>query len=431
MNLFYDADKVEKILSNLLSNALKHTGHGGRILIAVAKLDTEDALAKYKFLKNNAVAVSKTGYIEISVEDTGEGIKEQYLETIFERYKMVSDNNKKDFSSSGIGLNFVKRLINIHKGDIAVRSIYNEGTVFSFVVPLDKSVYEGEVFIETSETKIQRSVSYSNVNDSTKPALQPTTEIHKKYKIVVVEDNVELCKLVSNSLSNFYQVFSAFDGEKGLQLIKKEHPDMVISDVMMPGMDGLTLCEKIKTDAELSHISFILLSARSEMTDQIEGIKKGADIYIPKPFNLEYLLAVVERQFANKEKLHKIYLSGLMPNLQETEINSESMQWLTKFNAILEKQITNVDLNVESLAAEMNMGRSNFYKKFTDITNITPNVYIVKYRMNKAIELLKENKYSLSEISDMIGCRNASYFSTLFKKEKNMSPREFLKTLKR
>ncbi|GAB1450000.1 two-component regulator propeller domain-containing protein [Draconibacterium sp.] len=429
--LFYDSDKIEKILSNLISNALKHTQNGGSIAVGSTKISKADAMEKYAFLQNNKFPLSESGYLEISVEDTGEGIKPKYIDSIFERFKMGGESNRKDFSSSGIGLDFVKRLINIHKGDITVKSVYNEGSVFSFVLPLDKNVFNANEFIEANELKINKPSSLPVFLNIDKTVGEPLAGNRKKYKVAIIEDNAELRKMVSETLSNFYRVVTANDGEMGLALIHKEHPDMVISDVMMPKMDGIELCQKIKSDENFSHISFVLLSARSEVADQIEGIKNGADIYIPKPFNLEYLMTVVERLFDNKEKLHKIYMKGLIPNLEETEINFDSMQLLRKFNTILEKQITNVDLSVETLAAEMNMGRSNFYKKFMDITNITPNAYIVKYRMNKAAELLKENKYSLSEISDMIGCRNASYFSTIFKKEKNMSPREFVKSLKK
>jgi len=424
---YYDSDKFEKILSNLLSNAFKYTPDGGKVFILLTKITEQEALTKYKNLNNQSFQVSKDGYFEISVADTGEGIKNKFIETIFDRYKRIKPEDKKDYSGSGIGLHFVKRLINIHKGEITLKSTFGQGSVFSFILPADKDIFSAENFIETIEGISEHSYSPVEMKFPAEMAVDDVLHPIRNYKIAVIEDNIELCNLVVSTLSGFYKVIHAYDGKKGFELINTENPDLIISDIMMPEMDGLTLCQKIKSDDRLNHITVILLSAKSEAADQIEGIRKGADIYIPKPFNLEYLMAVVERQYANREKLRNNYLNGTVPNLQETDINQESILFLSKINLILEEEITNTQLGVETLASKMNMGRSNFYKKFETITNISPNAYIVKYRINKAVELLKTQKYSLAEISDMIGFSNSSYFSTTFKKEKGISPREFLK----
>jgi DNA-binding response OmpR family regulator len=425
--MYYDSDKFEKILSNLLSNALKYTPDVGKVFIRLTRMNTQKALFKYKNLNNQTFCVSKEGYVEISVADTGEGIKNKYIDTIFDRYKRIKHDDKKDYSGSGIGLHFVKRLINIHKGEITLKSTFGKGSEFSFILPLDKDLFSEENFVQTIEGISEHSFPAVEMKFPAEMAVNDVLHSIRNYKIAVIEDNIELCNLLVNTLSGFYHVIHAYDGKKGYELIHTENPDLVISDIMMPEMDGITLCQKIKTDVELNHITVILLSAKSEASDQIDGIRKGADMYIPKPFNLEYLLAVVERQFANSEKLRKNYFDGTPPILAESEINHESLLFLSKINSILEKEITNADLGVETMASKMNMGRSNFYKKFEAITNISPNAYIVKYRINKAVELLITNKYSLAEISDLIGFSNSSYFSTTFKKEKGISPREFLK----
>jgi signal transduction histidine kinase/ligand-binding sensor domain-containing protein/DNA-binding response OmpR family regulator len=421
--VYYDADVFEKILSNLISNAIKFTPAGGIIKVKARPISLNDSISKYKNLTNNSSPLSNDGYIEISVHDTGEGIKKELLSLIFERYQQGSKNNNKDFSGSGIGLDFIKRLAIIHKGDITVQSNPYEGSVFSFILPLSESVYVSENKIENYKREFNyfKTVSF---NEQKSDQLQLD---NSNYKIAIIEDNIELCQLLVNAFSPRYKIIYAYDGEKGLEIIRKEKPDMVISDVMMPKLDGIRLCQIIKSDKELNHLIVVLLSNQSEINDQIEGLRKGADLYIPKPFDLDFIMASIDRQFENRERLHKLYLSGLMPNLKQSNTNEGVIYFLSNFNATLEKEISDVNLNVDILAEKMKMGRSSFYKTFLKITNMTPNAYIAKYRINKAVELFKKDCYTLSEISDLVGFRSASYFSTTFKKEKGVSPRDFFK----
>lgn len=429
--LLCDADKIEKILSNLISNAIKYTPEGGRIIVMGKIRSKEDALMLYSKLKMQSFPLSESGYLEITIRDNGKGIKKKNLESVFKRYSKAGKPAKEaDYSSSGIGLNFVKRLIVVHKGDIRVESTHKHGSDFSIILPLDKDIYSEEQRIIPS------------VSDFDKPVLQPPIpiqagmreteklELLPKYKIAVIEDDVELCKLLTDTLSNLYTVCYAHDGKSGLDEIRKEKPDLVISDIMMPEMNGMELCHEIKQDEALSHVIVILLSAKSEISNQIEGLSRGADLYIPKPFNLDYLLTVISSQIQIRDKIHNSYLKGMTPELHEAEANQEVIQFLSRFNSLLEKELSNEDLSVDLLSEKMNMGRSSFYKKFTAITNTSPNVYIAKYRLNKSEELLRMLQYTVTEVSDLTGFRNASYFSTLFKKEKGLTPREFIKSLK-
>ncbi len=429
--LLCDADKVEKILSNLISNAIKYTPEGGRISVTGRIRSKDETLSLYCKLKKKPFPLSGSGYLEITIRDNGKGIRKKELETVFKRYSKTGKITKEaDYSSTGIGLNFVKRLVIVHKGDIRVESTYKQGSKFSFVLPLDKDIYKEEQKLIPSVNE-----SKNTSGDLQFPFYAGKKEIDKndqtpKYKIAIIEDDIELCKLLADTLSTLYSVCYAHDGKSGLEQIRKEKPDLVISDIMMPGMNGIELCHEIKQDEIMSHIIVILLSAKSEISDQIEGLSRGADLYIPKPFNLDYLLTVISSQIQIRDKRHNSYLKGMTPELNKTEANLEVIQFLSRFNSLLEKEVSNVDLSVDMLSEKMNMGRSNFYKKFTAITNTSPNVYIAKYRLNKSVEMLQEMRYTISEVSDHSGYRNASYFSTLFKKEKGLTPREYIKKLK-
>lgn len=431
--IFCDADKVEKILSNLISNAIKYTQEEGLISVHGRKLSLEEAGKYYKKLKKPSFPVSDTGYLELTVKDNGRGIQEKDLSQVFKRYSKTNkaSSAKNDYSSTGIGLNFVKRLVRVHRGQVRVVSTYLEGSEFSFILPLSEKVYSEDqkdgttaISMEPDSPEISQVLAGSVINPENKQITESS------YMIAVIEDDNDLCKILVDTLSSKYEVSSAHNGLDGLELVRKKKPDLVISDIMMPGMDGYDLCQEIKTDESLDHIIVFLLSARSEIRDQIEGISKGADLYIPKPFNLDYLMAAINNQIRSRNRIHNAYLNGKMPELKGTQANKELIDFLSSFNSLLVEELSNVDLSVDLLADKMNMGRSSFYKKFTTITRISPNVYISRFRLNKAEELLQDAHNSVSEISEICGFRSSSYFSTLFKKEKGITPREYRKSIK-
>jgi len=213
-------------------------------------------------------------------------------------------------------------------------------------------------------------------------------------------------------------------------MVKQFHPDLVISDIMMPKKDGYELTVLIKENRELCHIPVILLTAKTEISSHIEGMNSGADLYIPKPFNVDFLLAAIESQLKNRKRIQDIFMQGLMPKLESSEINQLDIQFLSKLNIFLEKELSNPNLDIMLMAQSMNLSRSVFYRKFMSLTKISPITYIKKYRINKSVELMNTGKYSLSEIGEMTGFGSPSYFSTAFKQEKGVSPRDFVNQLK-
>ncbi len=427
--MHFDHDKLEKILSNLLSNAIKHTEKGGRIEVGIRKIAMPQVFSLYG-VKSGGVAAEN---IEISITDTGSGIDEKEWSTIFDRYKQVDSEGRRrpDYSGTGIGLNFTKLLVESHKGLIRMESKIEEGSTFAFILPLDCSVFEPKDFAE-SEMK------GSHLDHSAERAVCLGEELsniadiqcdHEK-TIVVVEDDPQLNNFLVSCLKDYYKTITAHDGETGLKIIKQQLPDIVISDVSMPRMDGFELTRRIKGNKELCHIPIILLTAKSEISSQIEGMQSGADLYVPKPFNVDFLLAAIDSQLKNRKRLHDIFLNGQMPVLDKSEINQLDIQFLSKLNALLERELSNPELDIQSLARNLNMSRSVFYRKFMGLTMLSPNTYIKKHRINKSIELMQMGKYSLIEISEMTGFGSSSYFSTAFRQEKGMSPREFLNQLK-
>lgn len=426
---YFDRDKLEKILSNLLSNAIKHTEKGGRIEVGVSRISTGRAESYY-----DVKAGTVTGeYIEISVTDNGAGIDEKEWSTIFDRYKQVDSDGRRrpDYSGTGIGLNFTKSLIEIHKGMIRMESKMGEGSTFAFILPLDSSCFEPKDFADSKSGNVERSVAEkeTEVSESGMPCRNEIPFNHEK-TVLVVEDDPQLNNFLVASLKEYYKTINAHDGEKGLKIVKQQLPDIVISDISMPKMDGFELTRRIKENKELCHIPVILLTAKSEVSSQIEGMQSGADMYISKPFNIEFLFAAVSSQLKNRKRLHDIFLSGQMPRLGKTEMNQLDVQFLSRLNSFLEKELSNPELDIQTLSQNMNMSRSVFYRKFMGLTMLSPNTYIKKHRINKSIELMQQGRYSLVEISEMTGFGSSFYFSTAFKQEKGMSPREYINQLR-
>ncbi len=423
----FDADIIEKILINLLSNAVKHSSPGGKIEVMLNKLGREEVMQLYGKQKM-AGKPFVLDYIEVSVIDHGKGIEPEKLKTVFDRYSKSDAGNHRtrpDYSSIGIGLDFTKKLVELHKGFIHVANTPGKGATFSFAVPYDSNVYN------PNEFAIPVLSDNKELSDGYVP-IASITGINPNFKktILIVEDDPQLNSFLRNSIGKYYQVISAYDGVEGLKLIQKKNPDIVVSDIMMPNMGGLELLENIRESEDLCHLVVILLSSKGEIIEQIEGLKAGADCYIPKPFDIDYLIHTIENQLKNRDRIHDIFLRGRMPELKEFKGNHHVMNFIAQLDKILEENLSNSDLDISFIADKMHMSRSSFYRKFLCMTNITPIAYIKKYRIEKSIELLTKTDLSIQIVSDMVGFGSPSYFSTAFKQEKDISPTEYIAQLK-
>ncbi len=420
----FDKDKLEKVLNNLLSNAIKHSPPGGNIGLVVSRIPLDQFRLDYK---DEPEKIARE-YIEISVTDHGTGIQEKDWDTIFDRYKQIETYGKllPDYSGTGIGLNFTKSLVEMHKGKIRMESKPGKFTIFSFALPFDRSVYNPKDFAVVSSGKEQMNpdsrIEQSELEMDVKLDITPDFE----KTILIVEDDPQLNIFIASEVKKYYSLLTAADGEKGLQLVRQKCPDLVISDIMMPKMDGYELTKALKESNEFCHIPVILLTAKTEIFSQIEGMHSGAELYIPKPFNIYFLLSAIDSQLKNRKRIHEIFLSGRMPNLERAEINQRDIAFLSKLNTILEKELANPDLDIQFLAKSMNLSRSVFYRKFLSLTKLSPISYITKFRINNSVELIKTEKYSITEISELTGFSSPSYFSRAFKQEKGISPRDYV-----
>lgn len=425
---WFDYDKLEKILSNLLSNAVKHSQKGSWIEVAARKMTSEDAERLYI----QKIEIQSIDYIEISVSDNGPGIDEKEWNTIFDRYKQVEKDGKQlpDYSGTGIGLNFTRSLVELHKGKIRMESKPGHGTTFAFILPFDCSVFEPKDIANTSSSIISENKDDLFQNSEMEIYDEVIVQADFDKTVLIVEDDPQLNGFLVDVLKNYYKTVNAHDGEKGLKMVKQELPDLVISDIMMPKKDGYELTKAIKESADHCHIPVILLTAKTETASQIEGMHSGADLYIAKPFNIDFLLAAIDAQLKNRKRIQDIFWNGEMPRLDSSEINKLDVQFLKKMNIFLEKELANPDLDIQLLAQNMNLSRSAFYRKFMSLTKLSPIAYIKKYRINKSVEFMQSGKYSLTEIGEMTGFGSPSYFSTAFKQEKGISPREFLNKIK-
>jgi signal transduction histidine kinase len=277
--VWFDHDKLEKIFSNLLSNAIKHSDKGGTIDVKLKMIPFEEARTLYSMI----TGIQSTDYVEISVSDYGIGIDEKEWSTIFDRYKQIETNGKQqpDYSGTGIGLNFTKSLVELHKGKIRLESKSGQGSTFSFILPLDRSVFEAKDFASSEILDYKQiNLKPDTIGDENDHSGKFTVESDFEKTVLVVEDDPQLNNFLINSLKDYYKTISAHNGEIGLKMIKQMLPDIVVSDIMMPKMDGYELTKNIKNNKEFCHIPVILLTAKSETASQIEGMQSGADLYI-------------------------------------------------------------------------------------------------------------------------------------------------------
>lgn len=420
-----DRDKYEKILSNLLSNAIKFTNYKGVIKVVIDIKPQADVNREYKEIQP---ITSKTAinYAEIRIQDNGIGIPANEISEIFNRYKQIQGNlsSGPDYSGSGIGLNFTKRLVELHKGSIKVESVEGKGSTFSFVIPISSEIYENKDWVR-ERNKPQASAYFENKKDI------EDLELENSIKILVVEDDPELNAFIKERLSESYKVVCAFNGAEGLTLAKSQLPDLIVADIMMPLVDGITMCQNVKEDALLSHIPIILLTAKSAIEDQVSGYKHGADAYVVKPFNFKLLHSQIEGLIKIRRKLQKSFRNGLVPNLQKSNLNQIDVNFLQKMDLIIKEQCGDSTFNIEDLAQGMNMSRSSFYRKFVSLTKISPNDYLRKYRINKSIDLMNEGVLNLGEISDLCGFSTQGNYSVAFKKEKEVSPKQFQQSIQK
>ncbi len=415
-----DQDKYEKIISNLISNSLKFSNENGTVSVLIKKLDISSA---EKYFSNTS---NENEYVEIAVVDHGKGIPAKLLPNIFDRFaQSISEHNiqKPDYSGTGIGLNFTKALIDLHRGYMAVSSVENVETCFSFVLPINSIPYSPETIVLNQTSSVFEQLEA----EIQIPDEQLNEEDVKKRCILLVEDDMELNKFIRVALSDKYLVHAAFNGVEAFAMAQEQLPDIIISDIMMPEMDGITFCRKVREDELISHIPIILLTAKSENKNLIKGYRYGADAYITKPFDLNLLKARIANLIQLRIQLQKAYQTGALVELKSGSINQFELNFMKKVDAAIEANYPHPEFNIQSLSDKLFTSRTSFYRKFMNITDISPKDYLTKFRIQKSVELIEQGKESFGEISFLCGFSSQSMFSTAFKKEKGLSPLQYKK----
>ena len=412
--MWADVDKVQKIVMNLMSNAMKFTPSGGRVTLAFDVVPREDAAAAFPLTK----ADTDTQYAQITVSDTGCGIPEGQLEKIFERFYQA--DNQGDTQGSGIGLYYSRALTGLHHGYIKAENRPEGGASFSVVLPVSESSYTED---ERSEIKPVYDIPVPAATE--KPAETPYGEDRKR--IAVVDDDIDIANYVKVLLSPYYNVSVYFDAASALKGMEDEIPDLVISDVVMPGKSGYELCKEVKADLQLSHIPVVLVTAKVAVENQVQGLREGADAYVTKPFQPAYLLALVKSLLDNREKLHQRLGSvTTTEDIEPEALSPRDAAFMKELYELMEKELSNIDLDITRITEMMKISRTKFYYKVKGLTGENPSVFFKRYKLNRAADLLKEGKYNMSEIAYMTGFNTLSHFSTSFKKQFGVPPSEYV-----
>ena len=405
---YTDMDKLEKILFNLLSNAFKYTADGKSITMAVRM---------------------ESGCLFVFVRDEGKGMDLRKIDNLFGRFETFgkTDPNR----STGIGLSLVEEFVDLLHGTIQPESIPGQGTVFTVTLPCTYEAYAADSmaeFVLNDEVKFEYPVE-----------VQLSRQEEKERSILIIEDNDELRRFLAMILRDCYHVLEAGDGRQGLEIIGRELPDLIVSDVMMPEMDGIELLAAVKVNRDTSHIPVILLSAKASVDDRVRGLEYGADDYIAKPFNSAYLKARIESLIRQRSSLAAYYLGSSLKDSDKTEKKQpdvkleQVLESVPSFNntfiqeviRLVDENLQNPDFKIDDLAETMNMSRAVFYRKIKTFTGASPIDLVKEMRLKRALELLDADTYSLSEVAYQSGFSSPQYFSRVFKEQMQCTPNEY------
>ena len=414
IEVWMDRNKIDSILRNLLSNALKYTLQGGTVSVEAGE---------------------HKGNWTLSISDTGIGIPQKDQKKLFKYLFRGTNATNQLITGSGIGMLLTYRLIRNHEGKISFHSTENVGTSFLLSFPIRSSRYQyepehpdtGTGTSEVTASVLHASAGQESVEDTDRSLPDNREDLPT---ILIVEDNIALQKFLCQSLSAHYRTVGAENGLIALEKMKTQVPDLILSDVMMPGMNGFELCGRVKSQMETSHIPFILLTALGDQSHIVSGLEIKADLYVVKPFDLVVLKAHIESLLQNRELLRRQYRQQVTSLPEEpvevqlpTSLDDEFMQRVTQ---IIKEELGN-DLTVDVLCGRMNMSRTSFYNKLKALTGIAPNDFIRNIRMQEAALLLKTRRYTVAEVSDRMGFADPKYFTDTFKKFYGMPPSTYMK----
>lgn len=426
---WFDTDKIEKIMFNLLSNAMKFTPHCGSVSITVSERKAGKTHSRDLGLKH---LVKFSNWLDITVKDSGVGISKANLGKVFDNFYQVQDPAKTAVGGTGIGLSVAKEMVEIHGGRIRVESSEGIGTSFFISIPIP----DEDLAVISPENKLTNQADFIKMkypgDEDENEGLDALSEEDAqstpgKNKILIVEDHADMRHYLKQELEGEYEIFEAVNGEDGLNKAMKHNPDLIISDIMMPLMDGLEFCKKIKTDERTSHISVILLTARSSQENKMEGFETGADDYLVKPFDGKELLLRIHNILETRRKLREKFGKSLNIEPNSIEITSVDQKFLKRAIEIIEEHIDDSEFSVETYSKLVGMSRVSLYNKLKSLTNHSVQEFIFVIRLKRAAQLLKESGMTVTEIAYSVGFKDPSHFSKLFKKQFGVSPKAYIK----
>lgn len=419
LEVWIDLNNFDKVLMNVLSNAFKYTPDGGEIEVALS-------------VGRNSSWKDGAEYFEVTVTDSGVGIDEDKIERIFERFYQIDNDATKSNLGTGIGLHLSRSLVELHHGSIhAEKRTDAQGSRFVIRLPMGS----GHLTADEMETSPAMTVSHtkrinpeSSFEEETAvkvSAAKPKTRL----RILVAEDDAEIRAYLKAELSDEYKVTVCNDGKEAYDIVLRDIPDLVVSDIMMPEMDGLTLCHKLKQNTVVNHIPVVLLTAKTRMEDTLEGMEAGADAYIVKPFNTEHLKRTIANLITNRRLLRSKF-SGAQQQEDKVEkisIKSNDEQFMERIMRVINKHLDDPELNVEMLASEVGFSRVHIHRRLKELTNLSTRDFIKNIRLQQAASLLKQNlKLTVSEVAYAVGYSNLSHFSNSFKEKFGVSPKEYM-----
>ena len=412
----FDDDKLRKIMDNLLSNAYKFTPNGGRIDVSL------------RVVSQHENGQDGERQLEIKVSDTGSGIDDEAKKLVFERFYQAPHTDEIAASGSGIGLSLVKKFVEMHGGTISVSDNPGGGTVFICLIPICNHV-EAPLLKHCSDTmhQVERQAASSVVDMQPSAEDAPVSasckaENGQQYELLIVDDSEDFLEFMTEVLSHKFHVRVAHNGKEALMCVEEHRPDIILSDVMMPEMDGNALCRALKENRNTCDIPFIMLTARVAEAHRMEGLELGADDYITKPFSMDLL----DLRISNLIKWHNGPKNNLIePKIKQVEITSMDEEMVRNATTYVEDNLDNTDISVETLSASLGMSRVQLYKRLLSVTGLTPSEFIRNIRLRHAEVLLRQSQRSVSEIAYQVGFNNPRYFSRYFADMYGVTPSQY------
>ena len=398
LQVWIDRINFDKVISNLLSNAMKYTSDGGDITLIIGK--------------NEKSAI-------IKVEDTGIGLKEEKTDRLFERFYQGNNNSDIHIEGTGIGLNLCRALVKMHGGTIRAynRTDGIKGSCFEVNIPLGKEHLKPEEILQEEGTKTAESTG-------------KRTQANRNFNILIVDDDAEIAHYIKAELSDWYRFEHACNGKEGLKMLLTGKYDLVISDVMMPEMDGVTMLKKIKGNSNVSDIPVILLTSKSEVENRLEGLRKGADAFLAKPFNMEELHILIDNLVDNVRRIRGKYsgAQGQKAKIEQIQVKGNNDALMERVMNYMNEHLADQDLNVEKLTADVGISRAQLHRKLKEIAGVSAGEFIRNLRLEQAARLIEEGQINITQVAYSVGFNNQTHFSTVFKKHYGMSPSEYAET---